>query len=133
MTLRDGDRVGGQAKVRMERGPLRVLDAVRWPGSARGMEASMLCGMPISGGEDRCASLDGILDPAVQDRHDIVALLNRKRSAWAEVLLHIHQDERVTRTQRLRRIHSTLHPSPRIVLDEHAQAGSMTALTRRAA
>src|SRR5829696_4912119 len=122
MALCDGDRVGGQAKVRMKGSPLRVLDAVRWPGSARGMEAQMLCGMPISGGEDRRTSLDRILDPAVQNGHDIMALLNGKRPAWAEVLLHIHQDEGVTRTQGLWRIHSNLHPSPRIVLDEHAQA-----------
>src|SRR4051794_31693561 len=111
MPFRDGDHIGWQAEVSMECGTFRALDAVRWPRSTRGVEAQVVLGMPVAGGEYWHVGLDGLLNPTIEDGDDAVPLLNRKRSAWAEVLLHVHKNECIARAQMLRLSHANLHPN----------------------
>src|SRR4051812_3212297 len=111
MPLRDGDHIGWQAEISMECGTVRALDAVRRPWATRGGEAQVVLGMPVAGGEYWHAGLNGLFEPTIEDRDDAVPLLNRKRSAWAEVLLHVHKNECIARAQMLRLSHANLHPN----------------------
>src|SRR5215469_17045920 len=79
----------------------RTLDAVGRPGTTEGREVSRSFGMPVAAGEDRHVRNNRALHVLVEHGHDRVTVGNRERATWAEVLLHIHHDQRIWHDQPL--------------------------------
>jgi hypothetical protein len=73
---------------------LRALDAVRRPDTAERLEVLRLLRMPVAGGVDGTAGGSEAGGVFVQHWHDAVAIRHFERTARAEVILDIDDDQR---------------------------------------
>src|SRR5574337_15311 len=93
--LGDHDRLGRERERRMKFGALRSLHTVGRPEPAVGLEVAGNGRVPVARGVDGRFRLGKAPDVAVENRHHPVAFRNRQGAAGAEIVLHVHDNERV--------------------------------------
>ena len=84
---------GREVEVRMKGGPVGVLHTMNRPDSPVGRKVFGPFRVPVTCDVDGKLKLDGQVEVAIQDRHNLIALRHGEGAARAEVVLHIHDDE----------------------------------------
>src|SRR5713226_1464852 len=90
-----------QQKIRMKLRPRTVLDAVRRPYTAACIEMARPLRMPVAGGDDEQKVRLEPFDIAIERGNDTVPIRHRERTAWAKIILHIHDQKRISRLHRI--------------------------------
>ena len=71
---------------------------MRRPGTATLSEADVIGRMPIPRCKDGNAVRSRLRHPFIKDRHNLIAIRNRQGAARTKVILHINDQQCVTRT-----------------------------------
>jgi hypothetical protein len=81
-------------EVGVESCAVAVLDAMWRPWSSLSLEGAVVRRVPIPSEKYRRANLPKPFNVLVQDRDHLIAILYGQGSAWAEIILNIHDHQR---------------------------------------
>jgi hypothetical protein len=56
-------------------------------------KAGVMLGVPVAAQVNWRAGTRGCIDPRVEHRHHLISLHNGQRAAWAEIILHVNDQE----------------------------------------
>src|SRR5215813_8325705 len=82
--------IGWQAKTRMERRSRRALDAMRRPRTTALSEADVMCRMPVTRDINWNVLTLRFFNPAIENRHHLMATGYSECSTWTKVVLYIN-------------------------------------------
>jgi hypothetical protein len=72
-----------------------ILNAMSRPPTAALAETDVIGWMPVARGDDLGPVLTSCIQPAIERWHDPIASGDRQGPAGTEVVLHIHEDQRI--------------------------------------
>src|SRR5258706_15053141 len=93
VALADHDDVSRKHQLRMKLRARTPLHAVRWPLPSEGFEVPRDRRMPVAGCVYGYAERAGAREVAVERWQDAIAAGSSKRPAWAEIVLHINNEQ----------------------------------------